>query len=85
MVLQAPTIIPMSGIASYPPHRNMLLLLFAALSLVSTTFFLLLPLESSLWYLLAVLVMLVGVSFETSVVAMNAYFPGLVKEPLGVI
>ncbi|KAF9445237.1 MFS general substrate transporter [Macrolepiota fuliginosa MF-IS2] len=80
VALQALTVISMGGIADHPPHRKKLLLLFAALGSASATLFLLLPSDSSVWHLSALLAMFANVSFGASVVAMNAYLPGLAKE-----
>ena len=61
------------------PHRKRLLLLFAYLGALSATLFLTLPSSSPIWLLCAVLAIFANVSFGASVVAMNAYLPGLAK------
>lgn len=80
VALQALTVISMGGIADHPPYRKALLLSFAALGSLSSTLFLLLPSSSSIWYLSALLAICANVGFGASVVAMNAYLPGLARE-----
>ncbi|RDB21916.1 Autophagy-related protein 22-1 [Hypsizygus marmoreus] len=80
VALQAITVISMGGIADHPPHRKMLLLMFALLGAISATIFLLLPSSSPLWFLSAPLAVCANVGFGASVVAMNAYLPTLAKE-----
>ncbi|KAJ6558158.1 autophagy-related protein 22-like protein [Mycena capillaripes] len=80
VALQALTVISMGGIADHPPHRKILLLTFALLGAISATTFLLLPSSSPVWFLSALLASVANVGFGASVVAMNAYLPGLAKE-----
>jgi len=69
-----------SGLSLIAPHRKKLLLFFAALGSISTVLFLILPSESSIWVMSALLAVLANVSFGASVVAMNSYLPSLAKE-----
>ncbi|KAI0804700.1 autophagy-related protein 22-like protein [Irpex lacteus] len=85
VALQALTVISMGNIADHPPHRKPLLLTFASLGSASATLFLLLPSSSPFWLLCAVLAVTANVGFGASVVAMNAYLPGLARESKGVL
>ncbi|KIJ91754.1 hypothetical protein K443DRAFT_471088 [Laccaria amethystina LaAM-08-1] len=80
VALQAITVISMGGIADHPPHRKTLLLSFASLGSLASTLFLLLPSSSPLWHLSALLAICANIGFGASVVAMNAYLPGLARE-----
>ncbi|KIK64180.1 hypothetical protein GYMLUDRAFT_259187 [Collybiopsis luxurians FD-317 M1] len=80
VLLQALTVISVGNIADRPEYRKPLLLGCAAVGSVSAMFFMLLSSDSSLWGLCAVLAIVANVCFGTSVVAMNAYLPGLARE-----
>jgi len=79
VAVQALTVISLGGVADHPPHRKKLLLAFAWLGAGSAALFFILPSASSLWTLSAVLAILANVSFGTSIVALNAYLPGLAR------
>ncbi|KAF7291487.1 Autophagy-related protein [Mycena kentingensis (nom. inval.)] len=80
VALQALTVISCGGIADHPPHRKILLLIFAAFGSIGAIGFLLLPSESPVWFLVSVLAAAANVGFGASVVAMNSYLPFLAKE-----
>ncbi|KAF5364724.1 hypothetical protein D9757_012496 [Collybiopsis confluens] len=84
VLLQAITVISVGNIADRPKYRKPLLLCCAAVGSVAAMLFLLVPSDSVLWGLCAVLAIVANVSFGTSVVAMNAYLPFLAKENLEV-
>ncbi|KAG8995173.1 Autophagy protein 22 [Tulasnella sp. JGI-2019a] len=79
VAIQALTVISMGGVADYPPHRKRLLLLFASLGSLATTSFIFLPSLSPLWPLCALLAIAANVGFGASMVALNAYLPGLAR------
>ncbi|KDQ12560.1 hypothetical protein BOTBODRAFT_412276 [Botryobasidium botryosum FD-172 SS1] len=79
VAIQALTVISLGGVADHPPHRKKLLLSFAWLGAGSAALFFILPSTSPLWTLSAVLAILANVSFGTSIVALNAYLPGLAR------
>ena len=62
------------------PYRKTALVLFAAIGSVSAMLFLPLPSSSPIWPLAALLAVAANVGFGASVVAMNAYLPGLARE-----
>lgn len=59
--------------------------MFAAIGSVSAVLFLALPSSSPIWPLAAVLAIAANVGFGASVVAMNAYLPGLAREAKDVV
>ncbi|KAG8887845.1 Autophagy protein 22 [Tulasnella sp. 332] len=61
------------------PHRKILLLLFASLGSFATTSFIFLPSLSPLWPLCALMAIIANVGFGASMVALNAYLPGLAR------
>ncbi|KAG8931549.1 Autophagy protein 22 [Tulasnella sp. 418] len=85
VAIQALTVISMGGVADHPPHRKLLLLSFAALGSLSATLFIALPSTSVIWILCALLAIFANVSFGASVVALNAYLPGLARADPEVI
>lgn len=52
---------------------------------IASMLFLVLPSSSPVWYLAAVLAAIANVSFGASIVAMNAYLPGLARESFEVV
>ncbi|KZT56223.1 MFS general substrate transporter [Calocera cornea HHB12733] len=80
VAIQALTVISMGGLADHPSQRKPLLLTFAALGSLSATLFLLLPSLSPVWPLCALLAILANVCFGASIVALNAYLPGLARD-----
>ena len=67
------------------PHRKKTLVLFAAFGSLAAMMFFVLPSSSSLWPLAAPLAAIANVGFGASVVAMNAYIPGLAREDKEVV
>ncbi len=61
------------------------MIIFAAIGSVSAMLFLLLPSSLPIWPLAAVLAIAANVGFGASVVAMNAYLPGLAREDKDVV
>lgn len=84
VLLQALTVISMGGIADRPEHRKLLLLSFAILGSSATVLFIALPSSSPLWLLCSLLAIIAIVAFGASIVAMNAYLPGLARSSLEV-
>ncbi|KZO90740.1 MFS general substrate transporter [Calocera viscosa TUFC12733] len=80
VAIQALTVISMGGLADHASQRKPLLLSFAALGSLSATLFLLLPSLSPVWPLCALLAILANVAFGASIVALNAYLPGLARD-----
>ncbi|EMD31179.1 hypothetical protein CERSUDRAFT_119991 [Gelatoporia subvermispora B] len=85
VALQAITVISMGGIADHPPHRKRVLLSFATLGFTSAILFLLLPSSSPVWPLVALLAISANVAFGASIVALNAYLPGLAASAQEVV
>jgi MFS transporter, UMF1 family len=79
VLLQALTVISMGGIADRAEHRKFVLLSFATLGSAATILFVALPSSSSLWLLCTLLAIIAIVAFGASIVAMNAYLPGLAR------
>jgi UMF1 family MFS transporter len=83
--LQALTVISLSSIADQVSYRKPLLLTFAAVGYLPAIAFLFLSSDSSIWLLAAPLAILANVGFGVSIVAMNAYLPGLARESPDVV
>ncbi|EJU03963.1 MFS general substrate transporter [Dacryopinax primogenitus] len=79
VAIQALTVISLGGIADHG-KRKPLLLSFALLGSCSTTLFLFLPSHSPLWPICALLAITANVAFGASIVALNAYLPGLARD-----
>lgn len=80
VAIQALTVISMSSIADHPVYRKSLLLTFAAIGYIPSILFLFLSSDSPIWLVSAPLAILANVGFGVSLVAMNAYLPGLARE-----
>ncbi|GAA5996792.1 Atg22p [Rhodotorula paludigena] len=77
VAVQALTVISMGGLGDHPRIRHRLLLSFALVGSVACMLFLLLPSDSPLWPLCAVLALVANVTFGASMVCLNSYLPDL--------
>lgn len=80
VAIQALTVISMGSLADHPRQRKPILITFAFPGSLCATLFLLLPSTHVLWPLSALLAIGANVAFGASVVALNAYLPGLAKD-----